>query len=551
MKQLTEQFIFEPHQIKILNGLKQFSPRMANLYEDGLQIINSSGLKSKVNLLGHILREIDSELSAVLLGESKFNGESAHKKKIAFVLGVEVEHPTVDKWHKISRKFEKYAHGSRVGKTIYNIADLYESWNEYEGLLSFFIANHFCRLDRIDKIIQQDVPNESTLGALDNLLKIESNSRYFFENLKKPKWLNILKSKGYFEPKLNPRIIYSLDEKGKSYTPYWNVLDYLFYLAKTISTHPDKNIETLLFEIVNQITNYKDESGQRIKNYYTDNTILKILGVLAGKNIITDHINFIKLLLDSKHSSLFISGIIDRDIFTNFLNKCDKTIFLNFMSSVLSFKIKEKDFADVKMIEVIPLVESHHLQSIIKNNFLKLSESYPRETINLLLKLIKDIVSSGDNRFNKRWVHSIQNPHHLSSNEYHASLIDLIRNLLLSIPVSSLKELLESMISSEITILRRISIYIIGTKYTETSNLFWNIKYNPIAKSETRKEVFDLLNENIKCINEGDTNILLNWLGDIYETNKAEFTQEQAANIVLRWLKIFNKSDKLSFVKEG
>jgi hypothetical protein len=121
--------------------------------------------------------------------------------------------------------------------------------------------------------------SENDNKVLDLIARDISYANYFFRKVKGPRWLFLLKGRGYFNPRTIQR-----DEKT-NLTLFWNVLDYLERISELVLE--DENLEYGK-ELLTIIDNTVQYSRQELKlsNYHIWWFFVKILNNLPAKLIV-------------------------------------------------------------------------------------------------------------------------------------------------------------------------------------------------------------------------------------------------------------------------
>ncbi|MDD3399357.1 MAG: SIR2 family protein [Candidatus Methanomethylophilaceae archaeon] len=144
-------------------------------------------------------------------------------------------------------------------------------------------------------------------------------------------WFELLNAQGYFDPKYNPSGI-------EASRRIWLILIYLENFAKYTVSHPSDEGYQSLLGIIDSIIDYKDASGQRVENDFTEYKIFCIVFSLPSEKISDKYFEYFKDCLVSKNSHTLISSEISQNVLSKFLKKEDRKICLKLLEIVFDFK---------------------------------------------------------------------------------------------------------------------------------------------------------------------------------------------------------------------
>jgi hypothetical protein len=535
---LYDNTLLNPEQIDIYNGLKSIGNEIASFYLDGVKIYKNGELKTKSYLLSHIAREMESGIRDILSEKERdvkkcemcgqlIVEQKSHIESICEALGVDKEDYFAREWFKVSKKFHKYAHRQGAWEEPREEYIGEEIWKDFEKILLVLVGNFYNLLNRVDRIIKYEKPSERMIQVLPNLLKLKAREYYFFKNLKSKYWLKALKEKGYFNPENNPTS-YNDSQKDYHVTPYWHILNYLRKVTDDNLRNFDQKITDILVEIVNSIINYKDESGRRIDNHKTDFIMVRIIRTFPKEKIEKQHIDFIKVALQTKWgSSLLQSEIVDYFI-PKLIKDKNKECLLYLLEIILSFQEKENKYT--------PLMEEYHLKELIKKNTSGIAELCGLEAVEVAINKIKYLIKHDYSDFNNKFsIYTIEDNDQSSTKEnYECQLVHFIRDVLCLLDVNQIKGKVEQLFTEKQPIFNRIAIYIIAKNYKKLNDIFWGFNRNFINKEELKHELYELVKNNCRFFNDKQLEKVINWIEKasyISSVVKHEYFKDNQENI--------------------
>lgn len=529
-------------QTKIYEGLKVIGPEIAQFYFDGLKLIDSD-FGTKSNLLAHTLREIDGGLRDIFepkhlkkefqdklkkedlekifdqfkeeykefdylrdITFDEFKDAKGHISSILLSFGLSIDHPLSAQYIKAVRWLAKYAHRSGAFNEPRNPKDIINLWNEFEDVLSKLIGSYYALADRIDSIIKLEEPSPEILKTLPNLLNTPVRTTYFFNRLKSRKWLLQLEQEGYFDGSKNPDLVESVDSPGYYSIPYWSELTYLETVAEENLKSPEDETTKALVRIIDNISSFRNEKGQRIENYRTDYIIFKIICSLPKEYLNESHFLFISDALQSKwHGSIGYS-------FNEFLDRLllleDKVLLLRGIEILLMHRVQDDIFD-----KVYSIFRDYELQRIISECKDKIASIFGLELQKLVIQKMKEVIKLDKSIFNSISIPAIEDHEQTYFEEkYDYQLVYLLRNTLEKLDAKDIIDTIEELLNEEHPIFHRIAFHIIRIKYSELRELFWKIEKNPLSLPYTKHEVYELIHQHSTNFSPEEIQQVIKWI---------------------------------------
>ncbi|MNJ88222.1 hypothetical protein D3C87_57630 [compost metagenome] len=551
-------------QVKIYEGLKAIGPEIAQFYFDGLKLIDSDfGMKS--NLLAHTLREIDGGLRDIFepkhlkkefqdklkkedlekifdqfkeeykefdylrdITFDEFKDAKGHISSILLSFGLSVDHPLSAQYIKAVRWLAKYAHRSGAFNEPRNPKDIINLWNEFEDVLSKLIGSYYALADRIDSIIKLEEPSPEILKTLPNLLNTPVRTTYFFNRLKFRKWLFQLEQEGYFDGSKNPDLVESADSPGHYSIPYWSELSYLETVAEENLKSPEDESTKALVRIIDNISSFRNENGQRIENYRTDYIIFKIICSLPKEYLNESHFLFISDAIQSKRHDLIghsFKEFLDRLLFFE-----DKVLLSRGIEILLMHRV-QYDIFD----KVYSIFEDYELQRIISQCKDKITPIFGLELQKLVIKKMKEVIKLDKSIFNSISIPAVEDHEQTYFKEkYDYQLVYLLRDTLEKLHAKDIVDLIEELLNEEHPIFHRIAFHIIRIKYSELQELFWKMEKNPLDLPFTKHEVYELLDHHSTNFSCEEIQKVIEWINtkEYYIPEDFKDDEERIARLI-------------------
>jgi len=370
---------------------------------------------------------------------------------------------------------------------------LYDSYQEIEDVANNYEEN---RADRIFQIIKNDKPQENYL-----LKKLASSNNPF-------PWLKPLKEKGFFSPRNNPTRQEVPDKKGFT-IPYWNVLGYLENIASQNTKNQSDEVTELLLDIVNSITNYRNEAGERIENYRTDQIITKIIFTLPIENITKEHIEFIEIALKSKWDTTLVTAEIGKTVLPKLVNNKAKELVLKLLDVILAYQKSNKEITD----EYTSVMDDYWLNEALKRHKPAIAKLCGIGAAKIAINKIKSIVNEDKSQFNNIWITTIEDhPQTSFPDQYECQLVHFVRDMFEHSEPVKIKEDINNLLKEEHSIFKRIALHTINYHYKELNELFWNWEGNPLNEGMLKHELYELLKANCSYFSKEQIKKILGWI---------------------------------------
>ncbi|MDF2157657.1 hypothetical protein [Algoriphagus sp. CAU 1675] len=518
-------------QLEIHKGLSSIGTEIAAFYHDGVTL-SEMDLDTKPYLLGHLSREIESGLRDVLTPKSledmelceacsrPLNRKIGHKESIIHSLGLDDETEFVKQWYKVAKQFPKYAHRHGVWKDPREKEAFDNLWRQFEDILAFLVGNYYAIADRLDGILRMTEPSREVLNALPNLLKEDSRFLYFFNGLKHRQWLLFLEKEEYFVGSKNPEPLEAEDNPGFYSMPYWAVLTYLEEVARQNLEKPDKDTTESLVRIIDNISQFRAEDGQRVENYKTDYAVFKLICTLPEEYLDDRHFEYIKIGLTGKWDGLI--GHSFNDLLERLISIGNKDLLLKSIEVLLTHRVTSDTFEKVHSI-----FSSYEFQRILSDYKEKLIPILGIDILNISLQKIIEVIEIDKSSFNNISIPAIENHEQTSfTDKYDCQLVYLLRDTLEKLDSKEVANTLKELLLKEHPIFSRISIHTIRIRYNEFKELFWDLD-NPLDLTLTKHEVYELLKEHCSSFSAKEIDQIIDWINSKEYYIPEEFKDDQ------------------------
>jgi len=535
----------ETYQKDIYKSLNEIGNQISALYLDGVNIFNSSNIKAKACILGHIAREIDGGLRDIFCitdiekEQCKECGQEikkeTHFEEICSALGVEKEDKLANKWFRVAKQFHKYAHRREAWKTPRDASEIDNIWKEFELVLHRLVGSYYNLLERIDRVLKVRKPSENLLNTLPNLLEIDSRYHYLFKNLKSIEWFISLYQRGYFSAE-------NLYKKSIAAS------EYLENIIGNENNFP--TFEKELNNIINDVISYRKKRNEGVYTSYIDASIIKIATRFSSKELNLEINEFIEKSLIEYGDYSPLSMAVKEKFIPYLLKEKSNDHFNGFLSILLKYEYESNEFGD----KFKPMLNEHQLKEILDHFKPKMIEVYPQIIFDVLLNKVKDVLSHDSGAFNIVWIPTIEDHSQITFPErYLCQIIQLLRDVAVKLDPSELYLTINDWLNGDIEILKRLALYVISVRYDEYKEILWQLENNPFDYLYWEHELYEFLKNNCLYFNDEEIIKLIDWIEtedySAFDDDESKLKEEQIAYQKKKWLSALEQAQN-STIKE-
>ena len=540
-------------QSEINQNLQTLAPLLAAFYRDWLKIRRSTNFKCRSYLLAHLAREIDGGFRGILsIDKDKKTIEQeletkGHIASIMSALGVPDFDLRSEQWIQATKDLFVLTHKNSGNKARVLRKESESLWPKFEELLAFLVGRYLNLLDRVDKILDTEQPNEDMVGALHDLLKPDVLYKYFFQNLKSSAWLKLLKENGWFNPENNPMPQENLDHPGDYYTPRWYALEYVGKVADYTINHPCDETFGILVDIVNDIVKSAGDGRKRINNKWTDWQTIKIIGTLPTDQIRCGHITFMGITLRSKWRSGLVDQEVSQTILPKLLDAGAKELTLIMLKVMFDSKVVEEGcdpeitevakestldllrvmfgpesvnheiITDVETCEPkgvnreVTYMQEHCLTDALTEHGESIAKLCGIKAANIAIEQIQTLISEGITSFDRIQLVGTELSD-VPRESYAELLVGFVNRVLRFAEPTSITETLENLLRAPQTIIKRVALTALTYHYSDLKHLFWQWRSNPLEEVSLKPELYQLIQTNCPEFKEAEIEQILSWV---------------------------------------
>lgn len=233
---------------RICRRLVLVGPGPAAFFRDACAIMRGdTSIASSSHIVGHLLREVESAIRAVLItfseqtGADRTTGSGKHRRQVEQVLKalrIGEDHPVGRAWLRFAEETEEYAlhriaHRDSLAAPRPINEKFRSFWNEactlLDVVLDRFESSYLALVPKIDSLLAKENPGPSDARTLrNNIPNNLATLGKFFAKLENPKWLAVLRNEGFFARPPEPMVN---EEEGTISFPPWPLSRFLIRMA--------------------------------------------------------------------------------------------------------------------------------------------------------------------------------------------------------------------------------------------------------------------------------------------------------------------------------
>jgi hypothetical protein len=341
--------------------------------------------------------------------------------------------------------------------------------------------------------------NPKQQAALELLKKGGEYEAYFFKKVKDRIWFTPLEKEGFFKPNKNPAPV----EEGDGYysVPFWSALDYLEHLSKDeLSSQTSPSCEQIL-EILRSVT--AATKDQRLSNSRTWWYFTKILANLPQDCVKANDISLIDTWLNTSFGTQLIGDEVGSKLLPKILESesSREEKVLTLLKAVFStdhWKGEEKNLRHCSF-----RIDDYWMERLIERNAMAIGKIVGVSVIDFFESKINELMENNDDwnsELSYLWRPAIEDHYQNSREDAAHLLIKSYRDVFLGLSEVSQDRFCERLrisLKSDLSIHKRVAIYLASQKYSIAADAFWDAFQDQwLSESNFHHELFQLLKKN-------------------------------------------------------
>lgn len=350
-----------------------------------------------------------------------------------------------------------------------------------------------------------------------------------------------LASEGFFEASKNPAPV-KVDETSVR-IPYWAALDYLFACATLAGEHHNLEFAGKIMSILRAVTNAREEDGSIRHNHHTERRFAEIVGVLPFAAMTAGDMDLAKDWVTTPFNPGGVAQALDRHVLPRFLQSNDPENWRNalvLLRHCTAVRWETKGQLDTDSGDPQPVIEAYWMDEILKHHACALGRKLPAETAALLEARIREVFGKGG-RAEWSYVFRPAVEAHRQNHSWHRpenSLVEALRDVILGwceADTDAATTYVDLLLRSDVEMLRRIGIYVLGERWTQLQALYLPILQPQLFDTGKIHELSGLLERRFTDFTIEEKTATLDAIRHI-SAPAGEDAERRLKAIQLRWL---------------
>ncbi|MBL8025891.1 MAG: hypothetical protein JNL74_05750, partial [Fibrobacteres bacterium] len=367
-----------------------------------------------------------------------------------------------------------------------------------------------------------------------------------------------LKKSGFFKPEKNP-VPQFYEKNGQYLVSHWNVLPYLYEMAKIVSTKDDLSFATNLLQIIQEVTNYPDNKDNLVQNYHTFEIFASIYGLLPLKYLTPTNLTQIEVWLSTPFKNDWTLQTLVDGWFWNVLRSSNETDWqdaVRFVDIITRLNWIEDSNSEKKEMKPYFMFDEYRLKELFEKHSKALGKNTGKGITSLLKKRISEsCVSELSTKYSWLIRQAIEiNSQNISTGGSIGILIDALRDTLsawLTKNDNDSKIFVYELLHTNQIILRRVALNAICESWNKLNDHFIECLSEELFNDDNyRHELMRLLNSHFTNMPEENQTQIFNMILSIHFDPEGDNVDKREKTFHRNWLsKIAGKGNAAIDIK--
>ena len=295
-------------------------------------------------------------------------------------------------------------------------------------------------------------------------------------------FFDALDAAGMFEPVKNPAPV-PVNDPGYVRIPYWAALYYLQGFAKLACERNDAQLAYKVLKVVRAVSNAHDQDGKVKDNYHTFRVFAEIFGQLPLSTITEEDLGMIPGWLESKFDRGMVGHALDNGILRKSLSSdlpddwSKACLILRFCTAIRW--IDDHALGDSRK-KPVTVVDNYWLKELIEHHSRAFGTKAGLVAASIFLERVREVFRE-EARGHASWLSRPAVEEHAQNHSWDVPenrFVEGLRDVLLSWVDQDLdgaRPFIETLLRDEDEIVRRISIYVLGQRWTVLRSLYTSV----------------------------------------------------------------------------
>lgn len=382
---------------------------------------------------------------------------------------------------------------------------------------------------------------------IQRMAESEEQAKWGYELLLKredfEEFFDHLKNAGLFGAEHN-RGPLPADQPGYVYIPYWPALDYLEAIAKRAGETNNLQLSEKVMSVVRAVSQAREPDGTIPDNYHTYRKFAEILGLVPTAAVAQTDLDLIPGWIQGKFNRGGVSHALDNGAMRRLLasespDDWNKAISILRHCTAIIW-VEEQSLGESRK-KPVTVVENHWLTKLIKNHAQDLGKRVGQRAADLFIERLRETYDRA-RRGLPSWLYRPAVEDHAQNHEWRGPenrFVEGLRDVLLSWvdhDRSTAQPFVQTLISDEAEILRRIGIHVLDRRWDALKHAFLSIIGPQLFDDQHLHEVYSLLQRHFEAFSDEAKAAIVEAIRQLAGSSEDEEEKRRLQRIQRKWL---------------
>lgn len=367
------------------------------------------------------------------------------------------------------------------------------------------------------------------------LLLKRNDIETFFDNLEEA---------GLFLPSNNRGPI-PAGEPGYVQIPFWDALNYLEAVAKLAGERTDLQLAEKVMNVIRAVSHARDADGNICDNYHTYRKFAEILGLVPANSVTSADIDLIPSWINSKYERGMVAHALSQGALRRFLasdsaEDWDKAChILNHCTAI--HHLDEQEVGEGNRKKLVTVVDDYWLKELIQHSAEMLGIKAGKAASEIYIERIREVFDQ-DGRGRSTWLWRPAIEEHVQNYSWRGPenrFVEGLRDVLLSWlehDSDSAQTFVETLLSDEAEIVRRVGIYIVSQRWDILRDIYVATLGPALFDAGHIHELYGLLQEHFSDLNEEEKAATIEAIRQVPLPSRGDDPDILLKSVQRRWL---------------
>jgi hypothetical protein len=317
-----------------------------------------------------------------------------------------------------------------------------------------------------------------------------------------PHFFGPLQEAGFFAPAANPAPV-SGERENTVRIPYWPPLAYLEAVARHAEAHNDLPLASKIMDLVRTVSSWRDEKGEPRRNYHTNRTFAKILGLVPTNTVTPSDIDLLGEWLNDPYERMLIADALNEGVLSRFLSSTSpedwqKAARVLYHVTAINW---QKDAADESEPTPSSVVDDYWLAVLLRNHAKRIGGKAGKNAAEIMFERVREAFSTPIRRDHSTVFRPAveDDPQNHQWRSVENCMVEGVRDVVLGWAdhdPGNARAAIQRMLTDDLQIIRRVGIYVLAQNWTSMCDLYTGVVGPGFFNTGHGHELYHLLQDH-------------------------------------------------------